>query len=168
LSGAKYFTKVDLKSRYHQNNIQEGEEWNTMLKMKEMLYKSLVMPFGLTNAPNSFIRLMTEVLKPYLGKFVVVYLDDVLVFRKTKEKHMMHLKQMPKWLKQREVVDKSAKVFFHEKRIGVLGICEISSWIEDGSREGENHCEVAHTIEHILGKKLSQFGKLPSEVYSKF
>jgi hypothetical protein len=111
---ANYFTEIDLKSRYHQVQVKEEYTWKTALETRQGLFKWLVIPFSLCNAPTTFMRLMNDVLRPFLDSFVIVYLDDKPVYNATWEEHISHLMQVYETLKKHQLLANLNKCEFSQ------------------------------------------------------
>ena len=117
LAGAKVFSKIDLRSGYHQIKIKPEDIPKTAFTTRYGLYEYLVMSFGLTNAPAHFMYLMNSVFMPELDKFVVVFIDDILVYSKNKEEHAEHLRIVLTRLREHQLYAKFGKCDFWLKEV---------------------------------------------------
>ena len=121
LQGAKYFSKIDLRSGYHQIRVAENDINKTAFRTRYGHYEFLVMPFGLTNAPATFMATMNSIFHHALDQFVVVFLDDILVYSKTLDDHAKHLSQTLKILKDNQFYAKLSKCDFCKEKVEFLG-----------------------------------------------
>ena len=121
LNGAKYFTKIDLRSGYFQVRIAEGDISKTAFVTRYGQFEFLVMPFGLTSAPATFVTIMNNIFKHYTDKFVVIYLDDILIYSKTKEEHIQHVRLVLERLRENKLYAKEKKCEFMQTSVKFVG-----------------------------------------------
>nr|GEZ58449.1 putative reverse transcriptase domain-containing protein [Tanacetum cinerariifolium] len=112
IQGAMHFSKIDLRSGYHQLRVKEQDISKTAFRTRYGHYEFLVMPFGLTNALAVFMDLMNRIFHEFLDKFVIVFIDDILVFSKSKEEHEDHLRTVLQTIRQEKLYAKFSKCEF--------------------------------------------------------
>jgi hypothetical protein len=120
-NGAKVFSKIDLRTGYHQLKVRESDIPKTAFTTRYGLFEYTVMSFGLTNAPAYFMNLMNKVFMKFLAKFIVVFIDDILVYSKTEEEHAEHLHLVLGTLHEHQLYAKFSKCEFWLKEVGFLG-----------------------------------------------
>ncbi|GKC78493.1 putative reverse transcriptase domain-containing protein [Tanacetum coccineum] len=121
LQGSSVYSKIDLRSGYHQLRVREEDIPKTEFRTRYGHYEFQVMPFGLTNAPTVFMDLMNWVYKPYLDKFVIFFIDDILIYSRNKKEHKEHLKEILELLKKEELYAKFSKCEFWISKVQFLG-----------------------------------------------
>ncbi|GKB33013.1 putative reverse transcriptase domain-containing protein, partial [Tanacetum coccineum] len=119
--GSRYFSKIDLRSGYHQLRVHEFDILKTAFRTRYGHFEFMVMPFGLTNTPAVFMDLMNRVCKPYLDKFVIVFIDDILIYSKSKKEHEGHLKLVLELLNKEKLFAKISKCDFWLQEVQFLG-----------------------------------------------
>ena len=121
LQGASYFSKIDLRSGYHQLKVREEDIPKTAFRTRYGHYEFVVMPFGLTNAPAAFMDLMNRICRPFLDNFVIVFIDDILVYSRSEEEHGQHLRQILETLRSEKLYAKLSKCEFWLRSVNFLG-----------------------------------------------
>ena len=121
MQGKRVFSKIDLQSGYHQLRVKEGDILKTAFRTRYEHYEFLVMSFGLTNAPTAFMDLMNKVFKDYLDQFVIVFIDDILVYSQSESEHEQHLRLVLQRLREHRLFAKFKKCEFWLSQVSFLG-----------------------------------------------
>ncbi|KAI3811027.1 hypothetical protein L1987_20742 [Smallanthus sonchifolius] len=121
LQGSSFYSKIDLRSGYHKLRVRDEDISKTTFRTRYGHYEFMVMPLGLTNAPGVFMDLMNRVCKPYLDQFVIVFIDDILIYSKNRDEHKEHLRLILELLKQEQLYVKRSKCEFWIHEVQFLG-----------------------------------------------
>nr|GEW82974.1 putative reverse transcriptase domain-containing protein [Tanacetum cinerariifolium] len=157
LQGACCFSKIDLRSGYHQLRVREEDKPKTTFRTRYGHFEFTVMPFGLTNAPAIFMNLMNRVCKPYLEKFVILFIDDILIYSKSEEEHEVHLKTILNLFKKEKLYAKFSKCEFWLKEVQFLGhvVNRDGIHVDPSKRFIENFSKIAKPLTLLTQKNKS-------------
>jgi hypothetical protein len=122
LQGDKWFTKLDLTIGYHQVRMNPNDVWKTVFKTKFGLFEWKFMPFSLTNGPTTFMRLINDIFRAHLGRFVVIYLDHILIFSRTWDTHMQHVRQVLQIIQEHQLQVKENKSYFGQTSVPISAL----------------------------------------------
>ncbi|GKF52709.1 putative reverse transcriptase domain-containing protein, partial [Tanacetum coccineum] len=128
LQGSSVYSKIDLRSGYHQLRVRDKDTPKTAFRTRYEHYEFQVMPFGLTNAPAVFMDLMNCVCKPYLDKFIIVFIDDILIYSRNKEEHANHLRIILELLKKEKLYAKFSKCDNQGLHVDPAKIEAVKNW----------------------------------------
>ncbi|GKB16905.1 putative reverse transcriptase domain-containing protein [Tanacetum coccineum] len=155
LQGSQFFPKIDLRSGYHQLRVHEDDIPKTVFRTSYGHFEFIVMPFGLTNEPAVFMDLMNRVCRPYLDKFLIVFIDDILIYSKTREEHIEHLRLVLELLKKEKLYAKFSKCEFWLREDKLCNAPVLA--LPDGPEEFLVYCDTSGLG---LGCVLMQRGKV--------
>ncbi|MGL4357092.1 MAG: reverse transcriptase/ribonuclease H family protein, partial [Cetobacterium sp.] len=151
LRGATIFSKLDLRSAYNLIRIRKGDEWKTAFITPSGHYEYQVMPYGLSNSPSVFQNYMNEIFREYLNKFVIVYIDDILIYSHHQEEHITHVKLVLQKLREHQLYLKLEKCEFHTPSVQFLGyiIDPDGVKMDQGKVEAITHWTQPKTIKEL-------------------
>jgi hypothetical protein len=167
MKGASVFSKIDLRSGYHQLKMWESDIPKTAFRTRYGLYEYTVMFFGLTNAPAYFMYLMNKVFMKYLDKFIVVFIDDILIFSKTEEEHEKLLRMVLEKLRSNQLYAKFSKCEFWLTEVAFLGhhLC----WRNlSRPKQSKGHVKLDATEECFRNPEFPWIGRLLPSVHKGF